>query len=107
MRPIDADELVKELTRLKHDKEYSDMDEGFDNGIDECIDEIKDTPMIDAVPTTHAYWKDGGRIWEDSEYHLDFFDCSACGWKNPYADTSYFKFCPNCGARMIEKNGSR
>lgn len=90
MRPIDADKLVKELTHLKHDKEeYGNMGEWYDYCIDDCINKIKNTPTVDVVPTTHAYWKDGGRAYEDSEYHLDFFDCSACGWKNPWMDRGF------------------
>ena len=58
MRPIDADKLVKELTHLKHDKEeYGNMGEWYDYCIDDCINKIKNTPTVDVVPTTHAYWK--------------------------------------------------
>jgi hypothetical protein len=56
-------------------------------------------PEEDAMPVVHAHWKDDGF---DYGYH-DFSQCTACGWKNPYAIVPWFKFCPNCGAKMDEE----
>jgi hypothetical protein len=60
---------------------------------------IEKEPEEDAMPVVHAHWKDDGF---DYGYH-DFSQCTACGWKNPYAIVPWFKFCPNCGAKMDEE----
>jgi hypothetical protein len=58
-------------------------------------------PTVDAVPVVHGRWNCSDDAYESAV-------CSACGWDTtePWAYIKeWFKFCPNCGARMERKNG--
>lgn len=33
----------------------------------------------------------------------DIYECNACGWLLYYEDRTDFKYCPNCGARMVSE----
>ena len=65
---------------------------------------IMQYPAIDAVPVVHARWIDEiePNAVTSSGREVHFYRCSACGfqWNNKTAVSHYFKFCPNCGARM-------
>lgn len=103
MRLIDAEEVLNDLMCLKHDKEYSDVDEAYDYGIDDCIDEVDGAEPVDAKPVIHAHW-----IRTAIDYgSKGYIRCSNCG-----ADFSlpvhkmqgfYQRYCGACGARM-DKN---
>lgn len=87
MRLIDADALLKKLN--DNSIEYDAYVNHF----------ILNAPTVYAMPVIYAHWKDDGF---DYGYH-DFSQCTACGWKNPYAIVPWFKFCSNCGAKMDEE----
>ena len=61
---------------------------------------IEVAPTIDAVPAVHAHWVD-----DRDSIDIAFGDCepdchcSACGKRSD----RYFKYCPNCGAKMDEE----
>lgn len=96
MRPIDADELLK--------------DARLDKAISACLADIFDIqelvnaqPTIKAVPVVYAEWENVG----DNEDDL-CFRCTNC--KSEYSceiDMRQFaKHCPECGADML-KGGAK
>ena len=66
--------------------------------------------LRDAVPVVHARWIDEiePNAVTSSGREVHFYRCSACGfqWNNKTAVFHYFKFCPNCGARMDAEEDS-
>lgn len=71
---------------------------GHYSGVADCIgEEIEDIPPADVVPVIHARWIDNGR----GGYKWAFY-CSHCGWIDGYPFNDRFKYCPNCGAKMVE-----
>lgn len=90
MRLIDADELERDLESLKQDYEDEGCDSKRIDGIDDCIEEIRCTESVDAVPVIHA-------SWVEDDY--GFNHCNICGWEwdTPETESAY---CPNCGAKM-------
>ena len=84
MRLIDADALKKHYAWWEDDRQ-------------KLFDSIVDSqPTVDAEPVRHGQWIDrNGAIvapfWER-------YECSECGARS---DNS--KYCPNCGARMVEE----
>lgn len=89
---------------------------GYDMTYDAVpVEVIEALPALDAVPVVHARWIDESKEFEGFVIHSCC--CSACG-KNPLyrRDVDCTKtgtevnfrydqsnFCPNCGARMDEK----
>lgn len=53
---------------------------------------LETLPTVDAVPVRHGKWVLDVSLWY----------CSECGLSYSYND---YAFCPNCGARMDEKDG--
>lgn len=84
MRLIDADAL---------ENQFGVSDEDL-----LALDEIRHAPTVDAVPVVHGRWiHDGQRI----NGGIDWCHCSECGKSDNFcARTNY---CPNCGAKMDEK----
>ena len=91
-----------ELQKLKHIKENKSL-EDEQLGVNWCINTLKDTPP--AIPT----WKKGKWIG-DSAYLI----CPKCNCNIieeyisclDYAEMyKPMKYCPNCGAEMIERRG--
>lgn len=85
MRPIDADVLMRDI------EQYHLSDGKFQHWV-----EVQ--PTVDAVPVRHGKWIDDGQ-------HADFFPhhewrCSECGEQVLEIGVPWFKYCPNCGARM-------
>lgn len=104
MRLIDADALKKTLKAVLMQSIFSDADDEEKQAIkigEKVVRELVDLlPTIDAVPVVHARW-------EESEYRDEKYRCSACGGACWYYDyqgaVARSRFCPNCGARMDEK----
>jgi len=61
-------------------------------------------PTVDAVPVVHGEWIPKEKT--DTPYGLEM-ECAKCGFSVIVNDALYFKFCPNCGARMDEEEGGR
>lgn len=96
---IDADLAAKAFERLKHDKEYSDIEERYDCGIDACIDEIREIEPIDAKPVVHAHWIEFRA--NNGNVHCK---CSRCGKEVSYSYAKKrWKYCIECGAKMDEE----
>lgn len=74
---------------LDYDGECNEM-------CDEAFAAIEALPAVDAVPVVHARWIDPCV----NKYGHPCHHCSACRFKASQKDRN---FCPNCGARMDEK----
>ena len=88
MRLIDADAYIK----------YCE-----EHWIPLNIDAVEEQPTIEAEPVRR-----GKNICDFAKGHVEF-KCSLCGATLDVAeggdlDGGYFKYCPNCGARMEEEN---
>jgi len=101
------------LEALGHFNDYVNGDEHFLNGIETAKEIAENLPAVDAAPVKCGQW---------TERHVDYAldcaidevqtaKCSVCGL---YHTTPYlysfmdFKFCPNCGAKMMEvEHGNR
>ena len=105
MRLIDADELVVRLKDWRGDKEDIDMSDPHDVGYyDAMCRAIRCTALahtIDAYPITHADWVDP---YADDMIAKDMvYQCSNCHASVFKIFSPTMNFCPNCGARMNEK----
>ena len=58
------------------------------------LDDIAESPVVDTVPVRHGKWIDN---YNGIEGAWSF--CSVCGERA----IDLYDFCPNCGARMNEK----
>ena len=91
-RLIDADALKETLSDL----ECEANNENFQSGMDFVMREFMPT-VIDAQPTVTAEPKRGR--WIDAREQCGSFVCSEC----EYQSKAQYKFCPNCGADMKNK----
>lgn len=101
MRPIDADDLKKELEDLKYTQESPSIiltpagQEIYNDGVNAAIFAVMNSPTIDAVPVVHARRIKG-------MYMLDMYGyentCSHC--LHEYVVGFDYLYCPYCGARM-------
>ena len=103
-RLIDANALIYWLTKAT----------GFRTNCEDCtsidcleciIDEaIKNAPTIEAKPVVHGRW-----ISKNHHGYEWVFVCSNCDYIDGYPFNDRSNYCPNCGAKMDEKendNGS-
>ena len=92
-RLIDAEKLWKAITtRIE---EYCD--------IADLIEIIETQPTVDAEPVRHGHWL-AVKGWDDVIGELDNAECSVCHetQEGEYWAKTYYKYCPNCGAKMDE-----
>jgi hypothetical protein len=62
--------------------------------------------LIDAEPVVHARWTDATPAGCVTTSGDPFVVCSHCGGSKHLGqieDIAFWKYCPNCGARMDEK----
>ena len=57
---------------------------------------------INEVPTVTPKEKTAAWVPTDEEPH-EIYECNACGWLLYDIDRTDFKYCPNCGARMVSE----
>lgn len=102
MRLIDADKLRKTVK-----ENLDDLDVGSILAI------IDNAPTVDAIVNTievrpQGRWIQTEIIDDDSEYGVndDASECSNCKHieSSHYWTTTYYHYCPNCGARMGGEN---
>ena len=62
------------------------------------INWLNHAPTIDAVPVRHGKWLDDGQY--DNFFPHHEWRCSECGEHALEIGVPWFKYCPNCGARM-------
>ena len=62
-------------------------------------DRLKKAPTIEATPVVHGRWEEAS--------DGDGIVCPFCrtDFCTIIYDTEYFNYCPNCGAKMDEKEG--
>ena len=87
---IDKDKLVESMV-------WRD-DQGMISSIDDGLDTIENAPTIDPEslrPRGH---------WESPSKLLNIVNCTACKTTLP-GDFDEFRYCPNCGSFMENKNG--
>ena len=75
-------------------------------------------PQILALKSAHIDGIDCMEEWLNSEYEPkkktaawvptdeephEVYECNACGWLLYDVDRTDFKYCPNCGARMVSE----
>ena len=68
---------------------------------------LKKAPTIEAKPIVHAHWVTEQEAEEINRYDLTYC-CSACGhcdWD--CTESEGFEYCPNCGAKMDEKENDK
>ena len=90
MRPIDADELLKNAW-------FCYLDDWSGKVVDEDL--VDEAPTLDIMPVTHARWEEGSGEWFEmlrDWYLRQTYACSNCR-KEEKRKTPY---CPNCGAKM-------
>ena len=87
-RYIDADALYVNIKAECNP--YGKPTISFDDGC-KVLDMIRRTPTADVAPVIHAHWIDYGEVVE----------CSHCEWYALFGT----HYCPNCGAKMDEKEG--
>lgn len=59
---------------------------------------LSNIPTIDAEPVRHGKWIDDGRYDKFFPHH--YWRCSECGEYVLEIGVPWFKYCPECGARM-------
>ena len=87
-RLIDADALMRDIAR------YHLSDGKFQHWVEVQL-------TVDAVPVRHGKWIDEGQYADYYPHHA--WLCSECGEQLIENGTPWYKYCPNCGARMDEK----
>ena len=67
-------------------------------GTGDAIDMIEDAPAADVAPMVHGRWVD--RIVDENEVIQPWMQRYYCSECLEGGSQSWFKFCPNCGAKM-------
>ena len=92
---IDLEETVTALKRNSQ-KYFS----SFHKGYVQAIEDLADIPAAKVSPVRHGYWIEQEN-WASDDY---YYTCSACREDyNTIDGTPDYNFCPNCGAKMDEK----
>lgn len=101
VRPIDANALFYRIQRAEIQapdlvcKAYVLAD---------VADMIHNAPTLDYEPVRHGEWVEEiePNVVTASGRDVHLWRCSACGfsWANKHDVMSYYKYCPNCGAKM-------
>ena len=92
-RLIDANNLIEEIReeRCYNCRNFKDMKCDY-CGTADYIYMIEDMPAADVAPVRHGRWK---------RYGKNLGECSECGEIVSVRNN----YCPNCGAKMDEKEG--
>ena len=61
--------------------------------------------FTERLPSVTPKEKTAAWVPTDEEPH-EIYECNACGWLLYDQDRTDFKYCPNCGAKMIEPQES-
>jgi len=99
VRPIDANALLDGL-----DENCGDLDLQYNSEYAKLVHYIDSQPTLDYEPVRHGEWVEEiePNVVTASGRDVHLWRCSACGfsWANKHDVMSYYKYCPNCGARM-------
>ena len=98
-RLIDANNLIEEIReeRCYNCRNFKDMKCDYCSTAD-YIYMIEDMPAIEAKPVVHGRW-----ISKNHHGYEWVFVCSNCDYIDGYPFNDRFNYCPNCGAKMDEK----
>ena len=69
-----------------------------------CALEINSIPVADVAPVRHGRWVD--RIVDENEVIQPWMKRYYCSECLEGGNQSWFKFCPNCGAKMDGGDGN-
>lgn len=96
-RFIDANNLIEEIReeRCYNCRNFKDMKCDY-CGTADYIYMIEDMPAADVAPVRHGHWNTG--------YFHDRV-CSCCLHPDNDINDYAHSYCPNCGAKMDEKEG--
>ena len=99
-RLIDANNLIEEIReeRCYNCRNFKDMKCDY-CGTADYIYMIEDMPAADVAPVIHARWEKRGSSWYCTHCGIGYR--ITCG----NIPASRHKYCPNCGAKMDEKEG--
>lgn len=101
MQLIDKQELLR---TLEQDIDVSvtgqENMEAVRKCLQEILDDVKESPVVDAVPVKHGKWLAGDRMPDYPRVPYKIYEtyCSEC---RSEGDSDY-EYCPHCGARMDE-----
>ena len=101
MRIIDADALKRHEQKIATEAWKMKIKASVETILNQFIDDINHAPTINAVPVVHSEWIPKEKA--DTPYGLEM-ECAKCGFSVIVNDALYFKFCPNCGAKMDGKD---
>lgn len=105
MKLIDASPIIEKYTNYENFSGYEDFDEGVEAGVLSVIDELENTPEINAKPIIYAHWI----LEREPDGNPYCYHCSHCDSDFHNIGIKWAtKYCPNCGATMakeIEDNG--
>lgn len=107
IRPIDANALKREI--LNQLNRFDTSENEFNNCYPYWIfsKTLKEAPTLDYAPVRRAEWVEEiePNVVTVSGRDVHLWRCSACGfsWANKHDVMSYYKYCPNCGAKMDAK----
>ena len=97
-RYIDAELFDKKLAMEVYLADDEDFTKAFVRGMELVKRAENETPTADVQEVRHGRWMSndlGGYKWA--------YYCSECGWVDGYPFNDRHKYCPNCGAKMDEK----
>ena len=103
---------IKEYTLDVYDLDLDDAKqfggnsriENYCEGLYEATELVDDIPAVDVAPVVHGRW-----ISKNHHGYEWVFVCSNCDYIDGYPFNDRPNYCPNCGAKMDEKendNGS-
>lgn len=100
-------EYINKKTAISLIKQYGH--DAIDGGrysldtVDDCIELancIEALPAADVAPVVHGRWE---QCFEEWRKQIEGDKCSMCGFEHYGASIAHYHFCPNCGAKMDEK----
>lgn len=103
MRYINPDDAVKILTNRYRELRgtYGDLG-GAVMGAARLVEAV---PTVELKPI-EGYWYGEADGYSDGELVYDEWFCSECGTHfNEWDDKPTWKYCPNCGAKMVNIDG--
>ena len=74
------------------------MENPFGWNNDDLAELFREAKAADVAPVVHARW-----ISKNHHGYEWVFVCSNCGYIDGYPFNDRFNYCPNCGAKMDEK----
>ena len=109
-RYIDMDKLLQDMCASHHLRIFSRND--ADDMFEKMVEITQRQPTADVVEVKHGEWL---KTEEPLGYRdVDCIECSAChdSWvideDFDFEDhKQYWKYCPNCGAKMDGRGGSK